>query len=89
MNTYIFTFGSSQLPTISSEINPMSIMLIIDAVDEEAARSIVFHSFIGERFCTSYPISMQGEFSSKYGMVPYRLRELESIHDSVVNSHLR
>jgi len=90
MNAYIFTFGSSHLNEISLRVSPMKVMLIIEAESEHEAREIVFDSFIGDRFCTSYPISMQTRFTTLHGMVPYRLRELQGIYNSViVNSHLR
>jgi len=69
-----FTFGSNQLPRL--RMNPMDVILVIEADTEQEARQIVFDSFIGDKFCTSYPEKYIAEFESEYNMKQYTLEEL-------------
>ena len=53
--TIYFSFGSDQLqdfnlPTRSAD----NILVEVEADTEEDARKLVFNSFIGKKFCTSY-----------------------------------
>ena len=82
MNTYLFTFGAGHLKEVETIINPMSVLLSVEARTEEAARSIVMQSFIGNKFCTSYPSEMAGRMINDYGMHLYKLYELETIRDA-------
>ena len=77
MKKWIFTFGSEQLPELKTSINPMSIMLVIEAETENEARREVADSFIGLKFCTSYPFEpFAAEFKEKYNMYPFSLKDL-------------
>ena len=78
---YIFTFGSNQLPELRHQLNPMDVMLVVEAEDEQIARREVFESFIGERFCTSYPYSYKEEFVENYNMYEATLNELITLKD--------
>ena len=74
---WIITFGSGQLPEVASIINPMNIMLIVEAPTEGIAREKVFNSFIGRNFCTSYPYEPYAkEFKEKYRMIECKLDNL-------------
>ena len=80
MNKWIFTFGSGQLPDIQKTINPMKVMLVVEAETENEARSEVFKSFIGPYFCTSYPFEPYAvEFKEKYNMIEFTLKDLETM----------
>ena len=82
MEKYIFTFGSNQLPELSYKVRPMELMLVIEAEDEYTARREVFESFIGERFCTSYPYEKYAEeFAEEYGMYEITLDVLNKMKD--------
>ena len=81
LKKYIFTFGSNQLPELRHQLNPMDVMLVVEAEDEGEAREKVFESFIGERFCTSYPYSYKEEFIEKYNMYEITLNELITLKD--------
>ncbi len=75
MNKYIFTFGSRHLKEFN--VNPMEVMLIVEAENEGSARDKVFNfPGIGEYFCTSYRYSRKHEFN-KFNMVEYTLEDLE------------
>ena len=77
MNKYIFTFGSGQLTEFN--VRPNDVALIIEANNENEARSIVFdYDGIGGKFCTSYPYSCMEQFKNEYNMNEYSLDELES-----------
>jgi len=77
MNKWIFTFGSEQLPELKTSINPMSIMLVIEAEYERDARQQVADSFIGLKFCTSYPFEpFATEFKEKYNMQEFSMKDL-------------
>ena len=77
MNKYIFTFGSGQLTEFN--VRPNDVALIIEANNENEARSIVFdYDGIGDKFCTSYPYSYIDQFKNEYNMKEYSLDELES-----------
>ncbi len=77
---WIFTFGSSQLSSLKTNINPMDIMLVIKAKTENEARSEVFKSFIGPYFCTSYPYEQYAnEFKEKYNMHEVSMADLETM----------
>ena len=79
MKKFIITFGSSQLSDVQT-IRPMEIMLVIEAEDEYTARREVMESFIGEKFCTSYPYEKYAdEFAEKYGMYEVQLDTLEKL----------
>ena len=74
---WIFTFGSGQLPELKTSINPMDVMLVIEAEYEREAREQVFKSFIGPYFCTSYPYEQHvAEFKEKYNMQEFSLKDL-------------
>ncbi len=81
MKKYAFTFGSGQLKEIQYMVNPMSVILVIEAPDKGTARDIVFGSFIGKNFCTSYPESSIKEFEEKYGMRQYSLQTLQMMRN--------
>ena len=81
MDKYIMTFGSGQLPEVSHKVRPLKVMLVIEADSEYEARDIAFKSFVGKKFCTSYPYSKAGEFKDKYNMEEYSLEELEGLRD--------
>ena len=82
LNKWVFTFGSSQLPEVSHKVNPMSVMIVIQAEHERDARQEIFDSFIGPRFCTSYPYSPHAEeFVSKYNMKAYTLKQIEDMRN--------
>lgn len=74
MNKYIFTFGSGQLKEFN--VAPQFVLLVIEAKDENLARSEVFNSKIGAKFCTSYPYSKAEFFKETYGMIETSLRGL-------------
>ena len=77
---FIITFGSNQLPELHNKLNPMKVMIVIEAKDEREARNIAFDSFVGRNFCTSYPYEpFAKKFADDYGMVEYSLKELEGI----------
>jgi hypothetical protein len=77
MKKFIFTFGSEQLPEIKHIVNPMDIMLIVEAEAEGLAREKVFNSFIGKNFCTSYPYKKHvNEFKEKYNMFECEFNKL-------------
>jgi hypothetical protein len=74
----IVTFGSNHLQTVA--VNPMSVILVIEADTELKARQIVFDSFIGKAFCTSYPYEPYAEeFNRDYNMKEYTLEQLEEM----------
>ena len=81
MKKYIFTFGSNQLPELRHKLNPMDVMLVVEGENEGKAREVVFKSFIGEKFCTSYPYSYKEEFVEKYNMYESTLNELVALKD--------
>ena len=81
LKKYIFTFGSNHLPELRHQLNPMQVMLVVEAEDEQVSRREVFESFIGERFCTSYPYSYKEEFIEKYNMYEITLNELITLKD--------
>ena len=69
MKKWIFTFGSGQLEELGGFINPMDMMLVVEDDHEGKAREKVMDSFIGKKFCTSYPYEKYvDEFREKYGM---------------------
>ena len=72
----IITFGSAQLAEIAHKVNPMKVMLVIEAPNEYSARNKVFESFIGKYFAFSYAYSKAEEFKKKYNMEEYSLEEL-------------
>ncbi len=76
---WIITFGSDHLPEIAHKIRPLKIMLIIEAPTEKEARDIVFKSFIGEKFATSYFYSQAERFKEDYNMIEYSLQDLETL----------
>ena len=77
-NKWFFTFGSENLQWMREQgINPMSVMLVVEAENEQEARSMVFGSKIGPYFCTSYPYEkFADEFKEKYRMDEYTLEEI-------------
>ena len=77
MNKYIVTFGSNHLEELRGKVRPMSVILVLEANDENEAREQVFDSFIGRAFATSYPYSKSIEFQTEYNMVEWTLAELE------------
>ena len=80
LKKYIFTFGSEQLPELRHQLNPMDVMMVVEAEDEQVARREVFESFIGEGFCTSYPYDLYAEeFVIDYEMYEITLRELNEL----------
>ena len=80
MNKYIITFGSDQLQELRHIFNPMKVMVVVHAGSEMDARNMVFKSFIGKNFCTSYPYSEAQEFKDKYNMFEI---EFEDITDYI------
>ncbi len=78
---YIFTFGSGQLTQLQYVLNPLKVMLVIEDIGEQKARDKVFKSFIGKKFCTSYPYSHAIEFKNKFGMQEYSLETLINLKD--------
>ena len=74
MEKFIFTFGSSQL--VEFNVVPQHTMLVVEAKDENSARSQVFNSKIGAKFCTSYPYSKAEFFNEHYAMLEVTLKEL-------------
>ena len=74
MKKFFITFGSGQLEEFN--VNPQHTMLVIEAEDENSARSQVFNSKIGAKFCTSYPYSKAEFFKENYAMVETTLKEL-------------
>ena len=81
MEKFIFTFGGNQLKEVRHQLNPMDVMLVVEAEDEQEARQEVFNSFIGEIFCTSYPYTYKEEFVADYNMYEVSLRELQILKD--------
>ena len=82
MRKFIITFGSGQLPEVRHLLNPADIMLVVEANDEQEARGEVFDSFIGNKFCTSYPHEQFAEeFVEKYNMYEITLNELITLKD--------
>ena len=82
MRKFIFTFGSNQLPDLAHQLRPMELMLVVEGEDEFTARREVFKSFIGERFCTSYPYEKHAEeFAEKYGMYEITLDTLNKMKE--------
>ena len=60
----------------------MSIMLVIEADTENEARKQVMNSFIGEKFCTSYPYEKYAEeFKTKYDMREIDLETLIRLNE--------
>lgn len=78
MKKFIITFGSGQLTEFY--VNPYTVMLVIEAEDENKAREQVFQfPGIGDKFCTSYRYDdVVDVFKIKYGMQEYTLDDLES-----------
>ena len=74
MKKFFITFGSGQLEEFN--INPQHTMLVIEAKDENSARSQVFNSKIGAKFCTSYLYSKAEFFKEHYAMIEITLKEL-------------
>lgn len=76
---FIITFGSGQLTDFS--VNPLNVMLIIEAKNDNEAREIVFNfDGIGSRFCTSYNYeTYKDEFINSYNMKEYTLKDLEKL----------
>lgn len=92
MKKWIFTFGSGQLPEINNTVNPMDIMLIVEATHEGIARERVMNSFIGRNFCTSYPYEPYAkEFKENYNMFECELEKLEKYveEDSIKKNQKR
>ena len=82
LTKWIFTFGSGQLPEVSHKVNPMKVMIVIQTENERDARNQIFDSFIGQKFCTSYPYKpFAEEFVSKYNMKAYTLKQIEDMRD--------
>ena len=77
-NKWFFTFGSEQLEWMREQgINPMSVMLVVEAKSEREARNMVFSSKIGPNFCTLYLYAIHAdEFKDKYRMDEYTLEEI-------------
>ncbi|MCF6244340.1 MAG: hypothetical protein L3J43_04835 [Sulfurovum sp.] len=74
----VITFGSNHLSWMHHKLNPMNVALVIDAENENEARSQVLQSRIGENFATSYTYAQYKEaFSTKY-MREFTLGELEA-----------
>ena len=73
-NKYIFTFGSDHLPELADILRPLKVMLIVEAENELKARDIVFSSFIGDKFCTSYDYEKRHEFRDRFNMAEYDLK---------------
>ena len=72
------TFGSDALPELKHVLNPMIVMLVVSGESMADARDKVFKSFIGDKFCTSYPYDrFADEYKTKYGMKEHTLEELE------------
>ena len=72
---FIATFGSSQLPTF--DVNPMSVMLVLEGENDNDARKLLFKEPFNGRFATSYPYEKYAkEFKEKYNMKEYTLKEL-------------
>ena len=73
----IITFGSGQLEWLDVRANDVA--LVIEAENMNEARSIVFKTEIGNRYCTSYIYEDKiDEFKTKYNMREYTLKELLS-----------
>ncbi len=83
MNKYAITFGSEQLPELKYKLDPMKVILVIEAPTERDARNIVFDSFIGRAFCTSYPDHWIKKFEDEYNMKQYSLKNLEDIKNDI------
>jgi len=84
MKKFIFTFGSSQLSTISHILNPLMVMIVIESESEAEARSEIFSSFIGPYFGTCYPYEPYAqEFKEKYNMREYYLDDIIKMEESV------
>lgn len=80
MNKYLITFGSNQLHQLHGVLNPMKVMIVVEADNEGEARSKIMESFIGPRFCTSYPYKPYAkEFAEKYNMKEYSLKQIEDM----------
>ena len=81
MSKYIITFGSDQLPEVAHKVRPLKVMLVIEADSEYEARDIALKSFVGKKFCTSYPYSKAQEFKDNYNMEEYSMKDLEGLRD--------
>ena len=82
LTKWIFTFGSNQLQEIRHKVRPMKVMIVIQTEHERDARNQIFDSFIGQKFCTSYPYKpFAEEFVSKYNMKVYTLKQIEDMRD--------
>lgn len=74
---WIFTFGSTHLTALEGKVRPLKVMLIVEAENERQARTTVFNSIIGDKFCTSYPYDKYAErFKREYNMGEYTLEQL-------------
>lgn len=75
----IITFGSGQLTEFF--VRPTSVMLVIEADDENEARGIAFDfPGIGGRFCTSYEYTDENVMKfHRFGMKEYTLEDLENL----------
>lgn len=72
------TFSSDQLSEISHLIDPLRVMLVSQE-DDELSRLLVLKSFIGNKFCTSYPYSKAQEFKDKHNGKEFILDQLEEL----------
>ena len=75
MNKWIITFGSSHLEGF--DVNPMKVMLVIEAESENEARSVAQKDPFNNAYCSSYNYDEHAErFTKSYHMVEYNLNEL-------------
>ena len=81
MQKYIFTFGSSHLTELKLQVNPMKVILVVEAETMVQARNKVFNSFIGAKWAFSYNYDHSKEFQDKYGMIEYTLAQLEDMRN--------
>jgi len=75
----VITFGSKHLEWMHHKLNPMNVALVIEAENMTIARQVVFHSKIGEFFCTSYSYdNFKESFKKHIKIREYSLEDLEA-----------
>ncbi len=74
MKKYIVTFGSNHLKGFN--VNPLKTYVVIQGVDEQSAREILFRGEIGNKFCTTYPYEMGMALAKKFKVGVITFKEL-------------
>ncbi len=87
MNKYIITFGTDHLKEIANLIRPLKAIVTIEASSEKQAREKIFRSFIGKKFCTTYPYEPNAQnFKDDYQSIEIQFNTLVDYIESDIQS---